>query len=114
MAKLHACPFCRQLFTESEATTCPDCDIPLRPLEELPPSYEAELVDPEPPEPPEYQRLPLAHVGRMRGALLALAGAGMAVCFAPWLRESAPISPRFFTWSPTPSSRPASSSAPVL
>lgn len=90
MAKLYACPFCRQLFTESEGPLCPDCDIPLRPVEELPPSYEAELVEPEPEEPPEYRRLPLAYVGRMRGVLLAIAGAGMGVGFAPWLRESAP------------------------
>jgi len=90
MAKLYACPFCRQLFTEGEVEECPNCAIVVEPVEELPPSYDAELVEPEPPTPPEYLRVPVTYAGRMRGVLLLLAAAGCGTFFAPWLREYLP------------------------
>jgi magnesium-transporting ATPase (P-type) len=90
MARLYACPFCRQLFTEGEVAQCPDCAIAVEPVDELPPSYDAELVEPEPPTPPEYELVPMTYAGRMRGVLLLLAAAGLGAFFAPWLRESLP------------------------
>jgi hypothetical protein len=90
MAKLLACPFCRQLFPATERTHCPDCDIALAPLEQLPLSHDAQLIDPIVPDPPEFLSLPWWYWGRMRGVLLLLAAAGMATFFAPWLREYAP------------------------
>ncbi len=88
---LYACPFCRQLFQQGEVEICPDCELPIQPLDELPPSYEAKLLDP-PPEaqPPEMESLPWTYLGRGRGLLLLLAVAGIGAFFAPWLNEQAP------------------------
>jgi hypothetical protein len=84
MTRLLACPFCRQLYRDEESvTTCPECGLPLRPLEKLPPSFEAqthEFVA------PEDRRLPLAYAKRGRGALLLLGVAGLAAFFCPWVR----------------------------
>jgi hypothetical protein len=42
--------------------------------------------------PAEYALLPWTYLARGRGLLLAVAAAGMALLFAPWLREQAPSS----------------------
>jgi len=96
MQQLYACPFCRQLFTEGEVTSCPDCDVEVRPLAELPPSHDAALLDPPEAVPPEHELLPWTFAGRGRGLLLLLAGAGIGVFFAPWLHEH---SPEIQVWS---------------
>ncbi|MCC6523430.1 MAG: hypothetical protein IT373_12300 [Polyangiaceae bacterium] len=72
-------------------TVCPDCEVRVQPLAELPPSHEAELLEPpvEAP-PPELERLPWTYLGRGRGLLLLLAVLGIAAFFTPWLYESAP------------------------
>jgi hypothetical protein len=89
--ELYACPFCRQLFARGEVTSCPECDLVVRPLAELPPSHEAQLLDePEDPTPPEDETLPWSYLGRGRGPLSLLALVGMAVFFAPWVHELAP------------------------
>jgi hypothetical protein len=87
IASLLACPFCRELFPESEATTCPDCGVRLQPMEELPPSLEAlaeealagEVIA------PEERPLPKGDMSRGRGLLLVLSLLGIAGFFAPWV-----------------------------
>lgn len=93
---LFACPFCRQLFTPGEVQVCPECDLKVRPLAELPPSHDAELIEPEDPTPPEDELKSWLFTGRGRGALAMVAAVGSAVFFAPWLHESAP---EIRTWS---------------
>jgi hypothetical protein len=90
---LLACPFCRELFDASEADRCPECDIPLAPLERLPPSLEVieeQAADWER-DPPEDRRLPLLALGRGRGLLLGIALASL-LCFwlAPWVDITSP------------------------
>lgn len=92
MAQLLACPFCRALFPKGEATSCPECGVALKPLEELPPSLEAlaeeaasgEVVA------PEDRPLPPSYFGRGRGALLVLSVLGLASFFLPWVVMTQP------------------------
>ena len=72
MAALRACPFCRKLFTSGEASTCPECDVALVAMSQLPPSLEALEDDAEqgPPVFPENMPLPVTYMGSGRGALL--------------------------------------------
>ncbi|MDF3071590.1 MAG: hypothetical protein K0R38_7191 [Polyangiaceae bacterium] len=96
MAALQACPFCRKLYTEGEATVCPDCEVALVAMNRLPPSLDAleeeaaagqgELAF------PENQPLPATYMGRGRGALLLLSGLGLFAFFLPWVELTAPES----------------------
>ena len=89
--ELYACPFCRQLFARGEAQVCPECDLAVKPLAELPPSHDAQVLDEaDDPTPPEDEQLSWAYLGRGRGPLLMLCVLGMAVFFAPWVHEQAP------------------------
>jgi hypothetical protein len=88
--ELYACPFCRQLFAGGEQTVCPDCDIRVRPLAELPPSHDAQVLEPDEPTPPEDEVHSWFYLGRGRGPLALVALVGITVFFAPWLHESAP------------------------
>ena len=90
MEQLYACPFCRQLFTQGEVDECPECNIPLRPLADLPPSLEAQAIDPEPAVAPEDELVSWTYLGRLRGPLMLLALSGIGVFFAPWLHQRAP------------------------
>src|SRR5262245_37675710 len=89
---LVGCPFCRELFTEGEAQTCPVCGMPLAPVGKLPMSYEArvalaaELAEIA----PEDRTVPWTYWRRQRGALIAIAIAGFAVFFAPWVELHRP------------------------
>lgn len=95
--QVYACPFCRQLFTRGEVKTCPECDITVKPLDELPASHEAQLLEEHvEPLPPEDEPLPLTYLGRGRGMLLMVALCGMAVFFAPWYHET---TPDILSWS---------------
>lgn len=85
MARLLACPFCRELFDDREASRCPQCDLPLVPMERLPLSAEALEEEGAPHLPPEHRPLGTWFLGRGRGALLALAVAGAALFFMPWV-----------------------------
>src|SRR4051812_39510676 len=46
---LVACPFCRELFPVGEAGSCPECGLDLTALSNLPPSHDAEALEPTPP-----------------------------------------------------------------
>jgi hypothetical protein len=95
--QLYACPFCRQLFTPGEVKACPECDIEVVPLAELPESHDATLVDqPLFEDGPEDETHSWTYLGRERGALGMLAALGIAVFFAPWLHET---SPEIRSWS---------------
>lgn len=87
MARLLACPFCRELFSEDETRRCPQCDVNLQPMDELPPSLEQlhqEALEGEI-TPPEDRRLPWTYLGRSRGALILLAVLGLVAFFLPWV-----------------------------
>jgi hypothetical protein len=92
MAGLLACPFCRQLFPDGEARTCPECGVGLEKLEKLPPSHDAlaeDALDSRPPA-PEDRVLPLTYWRRGRGALLLVGLLGLATFFAPWVEKTLP------------------------
>ncbi len=93
MGELLSCPFCRELFTDDEGPACPDCELPLVPLHDLPLSLEGQAevaatrgsVDP-----PQDQRLSAFYFGRGKGALTLIAGLGLALFFAPWVKLERP------------------------
>jgi hypothetical protein len=86
---LVACPFCRELFQEGEATACPVCGVDLAPFEKLGASPDG-LAEDEVPVEPEKEILPPTYFGRCRGPL-ALAGlAGVALFFLPWIHVTLP------------------------
>ena len=86
MGNFLACPFCRELFTPSEHQRCPNCDIALVPMDQLPPSREAleeealrgEVVA------PEDRHLKVTDFRRGKGALLLIAAFGLFCFFMPW------------------------------
>jgi hypothetical protein len=91
VSELYACPFCRELSSQGERKTCPECNVTLKPLAELPPSIDAEALEPAELTAPEEELHGWAYSGRGRGPLLLLSALGLAVfLFAPWLEESAP------------------------
>jgi hypothetical protein len=94
MAALQACPFCRKLFTSGEARACPDCDVALVGMNQLPPSLDALEAEAELGQLtlPENQLLPTAYMGRGRGALIALSLAGIVAFFLPWVELTMPES----------------------
>jgi hypothetical protein len=92
MAALRACPFCRKLFTSGEASTCPECDVALVAMSQLPPSLDAleeeagagELTF------PENMPLPVTYMGSGRGTLLLLSALGLFAFFLPWVELTKP------------------------
>jgi hypothetical protein len=90
MTDLVACPFCREMFEPNEARSCPVCGVALTPLSKLPPTRDASDESYEEPLPPHMETLPWSYVGRGRAALVAVALAGLALFFAPWVVETAP------------------------
>jgi hypothetical protein len=94
MAALRACPFCRKLYTSEEAASCPECDVALVDMSQLPPSLDALEEEAEQGQLslPEHQPLPARYMGRGRGALLVLSGLGMFAFFLPWVELTAPES----------------------
>ena len=93
MSRLLACPFCRELFDQAEAETCPECEIALEPLHRLPPSLEEverEALEWEK-NAPEDATLPWSHLGHGRGALIAIALLSLlSFWFGPWVTISSP------------------------
>jgi hypothetical protein len=85
---LVACPFCREMFQQGEAESCPVCGMALTAFEKLPPSIEAS-EDGVPPM-PEFEPIPWTYPGRGRAALFVLALAGVALFFLPWIQMTLP------------------------
>lgn len=92
MAELYSCPFCRELFSEEEGPACPECDLPLVPLKNLPLSLDgrAEMLIDAAVDPPEDVKLPVWYWGRSRGALTLLSGLGIGLFFSPWVSIERP------------------------
>ena len=91
MGQLLSCPFCRELYAEDEGRICPDCDLPLVPLHQLPLSREGQAEAMEAGvDPAEDQQLPLSYPGRGRAPLLALSVLGLALFWAPWIALQRP------------------------
>lgn len=92
MGELLSCPFCRELFAEDEGPLCPECELPLVPLQKLPLSLEAkaDLLEAEHLDPPEDHRLAFTYLGRGRGAGLLVALLGLGLFFAPWVSLQRP------------------------
>jgi hypothetical protein len=90
--RLNACPFCRSLYSSSEARQCPDCGVKLVPMENLPQSLDVAADELEAGELvlPEQRPLPWNYFGRNRGALLLIALLGLATFFAPWVELRMP------------------------
>jgi MFS family permease len=91
-SELLACPFCRELYRDEQLVVCPHCDVPLKPLRDLPPSYEireAEALEWERTAPAD-RKLPWNYWSRGRGLLLVLSVLGFAAAFAPWIVMTKP------------------------
>jgi hypothetical protein len=86
---LVSCPFCREMFEDGEHRTCPLCGVALMPFEKLPPSHDA-LAEDGVPIAPEHETLAPSYMGRGKGLLAALAIAGLALFFLPWIHETVP------------------------
>lgn len=92
MARLLACPFCRELFPEGERTKCGACGLPLVNMDELPPSLDAQAeewdelarID------PDDRRVGRFDWRRGKGALLVLCALGLAAFFTPWVALERP------------------------
>ncbi|MBM4357637.1 MAG: hypothetical protein FJ096_05955 [Deltaproteobacteria bacterium] len=79
------------MFARGERATCPECNLGLRALADLPPSLDAEAVDAAEATPPDEEDLGWLYLDRGRGALLLLSVVGLGLfAFAPWLEERAP------------------------
>jgi hypothetical protein len=87
---LLACPFCREMFEQGEAKTCPVCGMALAPFEKLPPSYDAQHDEAGVPTAPEIEAFSFTYLGRGRGALALLAAIGLVLFFLPWVRMTMP------------------------
>src|SRR5207245_10007610 len=65
------------------------CGVALTPFEKLPPSHDA-LHEDGIAVPPEHEPLPRGYMGRGKGALTALAFAGLILFFLPWIQMTLP------------------------
>ena len=94
MAALLACPFCRKLYASGEASSCPECDVRLVAMSQLPTSLDALEDEAEQGQLtlPENLPLPPTYMGRGRGLLLALSALGLFAFFLPWVELTAPES----------------------
>jgi hypothetical protein len=89
---LLGCPFCRDLYSDDEAERCPVCGVDLKPIADLPPSWEAREEEAAAWEaiPAVDRTLPVMFAGRGRGLLLVIAVLGLATFFAPWIIMTKP------------------------
>jgi hypothetical protein len=87
---LLACPFCREMFEEGEAESCPVCGMKLAKFDKLPPSAEAMHDEAGVPTAPELEVLPWTYLGRGKGPLVVLAVVGVVLFFLPWVRLTLP------------------------
>jgi hypothetical protein len=88
---LVACPFCRELFSKTEADVCPSCGLRLTDMTNLPPSHDALAEDDFGiPTEPHLETLPAFYLGRGRGLLAVLAILGLLAFFGPWVHQTSP------------------------
>lgn len=87
---LLACPFCREMFEQGEASACPVCGMALARFEDLPPSHDAMHDEAGVPLTPELATLPWLSLGRGKGAILVLSAIGIAMFCLPWVRLTMP------------------------
>jgi hypothetical protein len=87
-----ACPFCREMFDQHEASSCPVCGISLQSLEKLPPAKTLlhELEDDGVPPLPEHVPFALTYGGRGRGVMVGLGILGLALFFSTWVHLTLP------------------------
>src|ERR1043165_7407653 len=86
---LVACPFCREMFEEGEASTCPVCGMALTSITKLPrPTYD--ISEDGVPIEPEREPLPITYMGRGKGVLALLGAAGLVLFFLPWAKVTLP------------------------
>jgi hypothetical protein len=93
VSQLLACPFCRELFDQNETEQCPDCEIRLEPLHQLPPSHEVIEEEAARWERTRAEDQPLSwrQLGRGRALLLGVAVFSLLIFgLAPWLDMTAP------------------------
>jgi hypothetical protein len=89
MPRLRACPFCRALYGPNDGRRCPDCDVELVPMNELPLSHEARELEEERVHPDDV-RFRWNDFAHGRGGLLLLSGLGLGTFFCPWVEVSRP------------------------
>jgi hypothetical protein len=87
---LLACPFCREMFQEGEASACPVCGMALTNFAKLPPSYDAMHDEAGVPTAPEMESFGWTYFGRGRGALAILGVLGIVLFFLPWVDLTMP------------------------
>lgn len=87
---LLACPFCREMFEEGEASACPVCGMGLKKLTDLPLSADAAADEGGVPTAPETELLPWVYMGRGKGILLGLSLAALVLFFLPWVKLTLP------------------------
>jgi hypothetical protein len=85
------------MFEKSERQVCAVCGVALVAFEKLPPSHDA-LSEDGVPRQPEWERVPITYLRRGRGALTALAVAGLGAFFLPWVRETMPDIVTYSGW----------------
>ena len=97
VSSLKACPFCREMFAEGEASECPLCGVALTSFASLPVSNDpVDAFDEDDegralgPVDPDERVLPWTHAGDGRGALVALSLAGLVAFMMPWVVMHAP------------------------
>jgi hypothetical protein len=87
---LLACPFCREMFEEGEAKTCPVCGMELTKFEKLPVSLDAIHDEGGVPLAPEHELMPWTYLGRGKGPLVVLGVIGAVLFFLPWVQLTLP------------------------
>ncbi len=90
MARLVACPFCRELFADGEVARCPSCELALTDVTKLPREPDEDDDDFGIPRDPYREPLPALFLGRSRGLLLLLCLLGLGAFFLPWVDMRAP------------------------
>jgi hypothetical protein len=78
------------MFERGERDTCAVCGVELAAFEELPPSPDALVDDEGIPVAPEHEPLRRTDMRRGKGLLAALALAGLALFFLPWMVQTFP------------------------
>lgn len=87
---LLACPFCREMFEDGEAKSCPVCGMALTSFDKLPPSHDAHADEGGVPTMPETEMLPVTYLGRGKGPLVAVALLALPLFFLPWIHLTIP------------------------